>query len=189
MSVSKKEDLCSSNASSFNCILFSQHFPQLFLSGDISRTYLSPANTLCWPNAVLMLAHRLRRWANINPALGQCIMFVGIPFCDVITSEGKGHMCHKVSHLTSVPSFLILSAIIWSLCPIGLRRWPPQAYHANVKIKYRCRYPLPPRRSPGFSPISLQIHEFRRLLQALSLVTHPLILTYFFSFKHWCQTL
>ena len=32
-----------------------------------------PANTIHWPNAGLMLARRLRRRPNINPALGQCI--------------------------------------------------------------------------------------------------------------------
>ena len=37
-----------------------------------------PANTTRWPNAGLMLAHRLRRWANISPALGQSVVFAGI---------------------------------------------------------------------------------------------------------------
>ena len=36
-----------------------------------------PANTTRWPNAGLMLAHRLRRWANIKPALGQRVVFAG----------------------------------------------------------------------------------------------------------------
>ena len=31
----------------------------------------SPANTICWPNAGLLLAQRRSRWANISPALGQ----------------------------------------------------------------------------------------------------------------------
>ena len=37
-----------------------------------------PANTTRWPNAGLMLAHCLRRWANISPALGQRIVFAAI---------------------------------------------------------------------------------------------------------------
>ena len=37
-----------------------------------------PADTTRWPNAGLMLAHRLRRWANINPALGQRVVFAGV---------------------------------------------------------------------------------------------------------------
>ena len=34
-----------------------------------ARNYIYPANTTRWPNAGLMLAHRLRLWANISPAL------------------------------------------------------------------------------------------------------------------------
>ena len=33
--------------------------------------YYFPANTTPWTNAGLMLAHRLRRWTNIKPALVQ----------------------------------------------------------------------------------------------------------------------
>ena len=29
------------------------------------------------PNAGLMLGHRLRRWPNIKPAVGKCLMFAG----------------------------------------------------------------------------------------------------------------
>ena len=29
-------------------------------------------------NAVLMLAHRLQRWASINTALAYCLMFTGL---------------------------------------------------------------------------------------------------------------
>ena len=35
----------------------------------------NPANTRNSPNAVSMLAHRLRRWANIETASGECLMF------------------------------------------------------------------------------------------------------------------
>ena len=31
------------------------------------------------PNAVSMLDQRLRRWPNIEPTLGECIMFEGKP--------------------------------------------------------------------------------------------------------------
>ena len=34
-----------------------------------------PANTRNFPNVVLMLGRRRRRRANINPAMGQCIVF------------------------------------------------------------------------------------------------------------------
>ena len=37
-----------------------------------------PENTIHWANAGLLLVQRRRRWANINPALAQCIVFAGI---------------------------------------------------------------------------------------------------------------
>ena len=37
-----------------------------------------PANTMHSPNAGLMLARRLRRRPNINPASVQCIVFDGL---------------------------------------------------------------------------------------------------------------
>ena len=37
-----------------------------------------PANTRHSPNAVSMLAHRLRRWPNIETALGEFIVFAGM---------------------------------------------------------------------------------------------------------------
>ena len=36
-----------------------------------------PTNTRRWSKAVLMLAQRLRRWANIKTALGQRLVLVG----------------------------------------------------------------------------------------------------------------
>ena len=33
------------------------------------------SNMRRWPNAGLMVAHRLRRWANSSPVLGYCVMF------------------------------------------------------------------------------------------------------------------
>ena len=36
-----------------------------------------PANTSHSSNAVLMLAHRLRRWTNIETALDECLVFAG----------------------------------------------------------------------------------------------------------------
>ena len=34
-----------------------------------------PANTKRWPNVGLLLAHRLRRWPNIDSKSGQCLVF------------------------------------------------------------------------------------------------------------------
>ena len=43
------------------------------------------SNTRCWPNAGLLLAHRLRRWANISPVLGYCVVF------DATLNVGQRH--------------------------------------------------------------------------------------------------
>ena len=37
-----------------------------------------PTNTGHPPKAVSMLAHRLRRWPNIETALGDCPVFAGV---------------------------------------------------------------------------------------------------------------
>ena len=37
----------------------------------------SPANMRRYPNVGLLLAHRLRRWPNSKPTLGQRLMFGG----------------------------------------------------------------------------------------------------------------
>ena len=34
-------------------------------------------NTIHWPNVCSMLGHRLRRWPNTEPTLGQCVVFAG----------------------------------------------------------------------------------------------------------------
>ena len=37
-----------------------------------------PVNNSHCPKAGLMLFHRLRRWPNITPALGQFLVFIGL---------------------------------------------------------------------------------------------------------------
>ena len=49
------------------------------------KEWTIPANMRHWPNAGLIMAHHLRRWANIGPALGQCFVFAGIPLCYYLT--------------------------------------------------------------------------------------------------------
>ena len=49
-----------------------------YISAKTKSTNCFPANTVHWPNAGLMLARRLRRRPNVNPALGQCIVFAGL---------------------------------------------------------------------------------------------------------------
>ena len=44
---------------------------------DYHQEITYPANTRRWTNAGLMLAHRLRRWPNISPALIQSFVSTG----------------------------------------------------------------------------------------------------------------
>ena len=44
---------------------------------DMGRA-LFPVNTRYRPDAVLLLAQRRRRCANIKPTLGQCLVFAGL---------------------------------------------------------------------------------------------------------------
>ena len=44
---------------------------------EITEDFMKSKNTTRCPNVGLMLAHRLRRWSNINPTLGQHIMSSG----------------------------------------------------------------------------------------------------------------
>ena len=48
-------------------------------NGGEQREQNLPANKRRSPNTGLMLAHRLRRWSNINPALGERLVFAGLP--------------------------------------------------------------------------------------------------------------
>ena len=43
--------------------------------GTLPNKY--PADTRHSPKVGLMLAHRLRRWSNIQPALCECLVFAG----------------------------------------------------------------------------------------------------------------
>ena len=50
-----------------------------------------PGNMIYPPNAGLMLVHRLRRWPNIEPVLGGCLVRVGItdPDCAEVAYDGN----------------------------------------------------------------------------------------------------
>ena len=54
----------------------------------------NPANTTRCPNAGLMLPHRLRRWGNISPALGQRVVFAGL------SGSVNALLTSKCSHLS-----------------------------------------------------------------------------------------
>ena len=36
---------------------------------------MNPEDTIHWPNVGSMLVHRLRRWFNMKPTLGECLVF------------------------------------------------------------------------------------------------------------------
>ena len=51
------------------------------------HTFSVAPNMTRQPNTGLMLAQRPRRWANISPALGQCLMFAGAAWdCTIETA-------------------------------------------------------------------------------------------------------
>ena len=53
--------------------MVSMRYSHSLVRGDWALYYYSiPTNTRHLPNAVSMLAHRLRRWCNIETALGEC---------------------------------------------------------------------------------------------------------------------
>ena len=54
-----------------------------------------PANTKRWHSAGLMLAHRLRRWSNIKPALCQHLVFAGISISILYSGETGLPMRHS----------------------------------------------------------------------------------------------
>ena len=54
------------------------HFVPITVTHFSAGLFCFPTNMIHRPNAGLMLARRLRRQPNINPALGQCIVFTGL---------------------------------------------------------------------------------------------------------------
>ena len=61
-----------------------------------------PGNTRRWPNIVLLLDQRWRRWANIKPTLGQRLVFPGLVVLNSI-------LCyhHQVSSMVIGPSLCL----------------------------------------------------------------------------------
>ena len=64
-------------------------------------------NTRCWPNVELTLAQRIWRWSNVNPTLGQCLVFAGRA---TLSNPVSGGQCHLI-HLT------ILMTLSWPSLP------------------------------------------------------------------------
>ena len=57
-----------------------------------------PANTRRCTNVGLMLAHRLRRWLNINPTLVQRLEFVGLGGHHAISRGGGGWIFFEINN-------------------------------------------------------------------------------------------
>ena len=73
-----------------------------------------PAKTRRWPRVVLMLAHRLRRWANFKTTLGQCLMFDGpLPHAHAASNQA----------ITHIPANMARSLNVGLLLGQRRRRW------------------------------------------------------------------
>ena len=59
------------------CLLYKKSDTAFCLCGADRLFKHIPANTGHSPNAVPMLAHRLRRWSSIETSLGECAVFAG----------------------------------------------------------------------------------------------------------------
>ena len=57
----------------------SQNILLMAVNLDVLSSIVSPypANASIWPNAVSILAHRQRRWTNIETTLGRVFVFAG----------------------------------------------------------------------------------------------------------------
>ena len=67
-----------------------------------------PANTRRLSNAVLMLAHRLRRWPSINTALNKRLVFAGMS-----TSESDTLICLFLHLSTCLGVCVLVTLTVW----------------------------------------------------------------------------
>ena len=73
----------------FNYLLQArEHRITFILSSDLAVVQATdPANTRHPPNVGTMLGQSRRRWANIVPTLGGCLVFAGDPVVDVPSDQ------------------------------------------------------------------------------------------------------
>ena len=103
-----------------------------------------PANTRCWTNVVLMLAQRLRRWANIKSTL-QSLLFAGI-----VWFLGAGRV-RRARHVTAV-SVVDLSALLrkfTACCLMFLHSNQPTRINYSGILAPPCLHRLIRYRPPG----------------------------------------
>ena len=83
-----------------------------------------PANTIHSPNAVLMLARRLRRQLNINPALVQCIVFDGQLLFLANTKHLHNNCTTSAQRLRRLSNIVQMFCVYWiERSPANTRRW------------------------------------------------------------------
>ena len=71
-----------------------------------------PANRRRWHNVGIMLTHRLRRWANINPALNQCLVFTELSFHRSSNSTIT-HVSHGGTQMSMIRTSTWLDCEMW----------------------------------------------------------------------------
>ena len=102
-----------------------------------------PANTKHSANAGTMLSHRLRRWPDIIPALGEHLAFAGIEAVEVCVNLNS---CPENIRLTSSMSIWIFAVQLvcyiefWSVCCTMSRGGPiKQEAFTNIGLMLRRR--------------------------------------------------
>ena len=95
----------------------------------ISSLPFYPANTRHRATAGLILSHRLRRWANISPAVAQCLLFAGMQLYAALQS-GKYDPWLLRWECTSCRGFKRMSTNVyvtlsrsWLMKNLHLQRW------------------------------------------------------------------
>ena len=95
-----------------------------------------PAKTRRWPNGRLILAHRLRRWANISPTLGQHLVCAGIAgFIEAFDGDlivlCLVEMTISTKHMTKI----CVGSAPWSECCVVKRQIAGTAYFTNKQLQ------------------------------------------------------
>ena len=72
-----------------------------------------PANKRRWTNAVLMLAHCLRRWSDIKPTLVQHIVFAASSYCLLAFQSSTGKLAiQAVIYLSRQSMFMVIHQVV-----------------------------------------------------------------------------
>ena len=169
-----------------NIVSLSPLFAEYFLI-----IHAIPANTRCWPNVGLKLAHRLRRWPNISPTLGQRLVVAGMSYqydgmftvgynrCVVHFLIYKPTHTYLSSRALTVPCHVPVPVGVCSQAAgslVGRSGFPPQAilkrgydfigFHWSTIVRFTLNS-------------STRINEFRRFLSQFSINFNEILHTLF----------